>query len=122
VTFESLDIDPLTKKSLREHMKYDKMTEVQQQALPVALAGKDLLAQAKTGTGKTIAFLLPTIQKLVALKASGRAGQGRNNPGISCLIISPTRELAIQIAKEAENLLHFHSFNVAALVGGTSKY
>lgn len=74
MTFESLDIDPLTKKSLREHMKYDKMTEVQQQALPVALAGKDLLAQAKTGTGKTIAFLLPTIQKLVALKASGRAG------------------------------------------------
>jgi len=50
------------------------------------------------------------------------AGRGRQNPGCSALIISPTRELAIQIGKEAENLMYFHQFNVATLVGGTSKY
>ena len=81
-----------------------------------------MLAQAKTGTGKTIAFLLPTIQTLVDLKNSGKAGRGRQNPGFSALIISPTRELAIQIGREAENLMYFHRFNVATLVGGTSKY
>jgi len=50
------------------------------------------------------------------------AGQGRNNKGISAIIISPTRELASQIGKEAENLLFFHNFNVCTVVGGNSKF
>ena len=58
-------------------MKYELMTAVQQESLPIALTGKDMLVQAKTGTGKTIGFLLPTIQKLVDLKNSGQAGRGR---------------------------------------------
>lgn len=77
-----------------------------------------MIAQAKTGTGKTSAFLLPSIEKLIDLKGKGTAGQGRKNTGISVAIISPTRELANQIAKEAKGLLHFHPFKVVTLVGG----
>jgi len=54
-----------------------------------------LIAQAKTGTGKTSAFLIPAMQKLIALQKEGKAGLGRNNPGIGVIIVSPTRELAL---------------------------
>jgi superfamily II DNA/RNA helicase len=83
------------------------------------LKGEDMIAQAKTGTGKTAAFLLPSIEKLLVLKDQGLAGKGSNNPGIAVVIISPTRELANQIAKEAGTLCRFHhAFTVVTLVGG----
>ena len=99
VAFASLPISPLTKRAVAEVLRYDKATAVQAQTLPVALEGHDLIAKARTGTGKTIAFLLPTIERLVA-----RGGGG----GVRALAISPTRELASQICAEAEQLLTYH--------------
>lgn len=76
---------------------------------------KDVLAQAKTGTGKTIAFLLPAIQTLITRKLK----PGRE---ISLLVISPTRELAMQIAKEAKALLQrLPQYRVCLAIGGTNK-
>lgn len=83
--------------------------------LPVILSGKDCLAKAKTGTGKTLAFLIPSIEKMLQ-KPPSRGGKP-----ISTLILSPTRELAMQIGKEAELLLHFApQMKTLCLVGGTN--
>lgn len=73
------------------------MTKVQNKSLPIILNGSDCLAKAKTGTGKTLGFLIPTIEIISKLKLN-HADQ------INSLIISPTRELALQIAREAEQL------------------
>ena len=87
---------------------------MQAQTLPVALEGKDLIAKARTGTGKTIGFLLPTIEKL----AAAGAAPGR----VRALAISPTRELASQIRQECEQLLSFHkpALSSHVVVGGTN--
>lgn len=78
----------------------------------LALAGTDLLVQAKTGTGKTIAFLLPAIERLLASKMPLH--------GVSILVLAPTRELALQIEEEASLLLAHHpKLTVAHAIGGT---
>lgn len=96
------------------------MTPVQAETLPYTLTGSDILAQARTGTGKTMAFLLPAIQKLVT--DTTRLSLPRSARPISLLVISPTRELAIQIGDEAKRLLkNFPSHNrVHTAVGGTN--
>ncbi|WVR08321.1 hypothetical protein IAU60_005374 [Kwoniella sp. DSM 27419] len=95
------------------------MSEVQAATLGPALTGSDVLAQAKTGTGKTIAFLLPTLNRI--LKSQSRGSSARAG-SVSCLIMSPTRELALQIQKEAEMLLKnvAGSVGVQHVVGGTN--
>ena len=113
--FDELPIDRLTLRAIAEVLKYELMTAVQSQTLPVVLAGHDVIAKAKTGTGKTIAFLLPTIERLA------RAGKP-SAPSVRALAISPTRELASQIRDEAETLLTFHKPRLSSLVvfGGTN--
>jgi len=115
-SFASLGLSPLTARAVAEVLRYETMTLVQEATLPVALQGKDVIAKAKTGTGKTIGFLLPTIERLVASGARGGA--------IHALAISPTRELASQIREEAEQLLTFHKqasgFSSLVVVGGTN--
>jgi ATP-dependent RNA helicase RhlE len=71
---------------------YTDPTPIQREAIPLVLAGRDLLAGSQTGTGKTAAFVLPVLQRL---RASGRPGNAR--PPIRALIVVPTRELAIQV-------------------------
>lgn len=89
--------------------------QVQVSTLPVLLSGRDCLAKAKTGTGKTLAFLIPSIERML------QAPPARADKPISTLILSPTRELAMQIAKEAELLLHFApAMKTLCLVGGTN--
>ncbi|KAI5478526.1 hypothetical protein MNV49_005055 [Pseudohyphozyma bogoriensis] len=87
-------------------------TPVQEATLPVILTGVDVLAKAKTGTGKTFAFLIPSIELL--LRSKPTAGQ------ISILIVSPTRELAIQIEEAARVILAKTEFVVTHSVGGTN--
>src|SRR5512136_357352 len=70
-------------------------TPIQQQAIPLLLAGKDVIAQAQTGTGKTLAFLLPIMQKI-----------NTSENFVQALIITPTRELALQITQVAKMLAH----------------
>ncbi|CAM9673398.1 unnamed protein product, partial [Ascophyllum nodosum] len=102
-----------TKRALAEVLRYETMTKVQQGAIPPALAGNDLLAKAKTGTGKTLAFLLPAVEGVARTPRSRRQG-------ISVLIVSPTRELAQQIADEAKQVLTFHDIGLLCVVGGTN--
>jgi hypothetical protein len=113
VKFASLSISPLTKRAVAEILCYETLTAVQAETLPLALKGIDLIAKARTGTGKTVAFLLPTIERLLA--AGARAGSG-----VQAVAISPTRELASQIQAEAEQLISFHpQLSSRAVVGGT---
>ncbi|MFT6287676.1 MAG: ATP-independent RNA helicase DbpA, partial [Alcanivorax sp.] len=89
---------------------YERMTEIQRTALPLALAKRDLIAQAKTGSGKTAAFALPLLTRL--------------NPrdfGTQALILCPTRELASQVASEVRRLARYQqNIKVVTLCGGQS--
>lgn len=86
-------------------------TEVQQLSFDKALAGRDLLVSAPTGTGKTLAFLLPLIQRLCT-------NQAPRDAGALVLILSPTRELARQLLKQCEALLGSTPLHAALLTGG----
>src|SRR5438876_2418071 len=87
-------------------------TPIQEQVLPLALAGRDVAGQAQTGTGKTAAFLITIFTRLLA---SGRTGQ----PGAPrALVIAPTRALAVQIASDAVLLRQGTSFTIQAVYGG----
>jgi len=91
------------------HLNFSKPTPIQEKAIPVALAGKDILASAQTGTGKTAAFGLPLISKIVTDSTT----QG--------LIIAPTRELAVQVMASLRNFLSKQTnVKTAILIGGES--
>lgn len=112
--FAELDISNESRRALAQVFAYEFMTPVQAETLPLIMNGTDVLAKAKTGTGKTLGFLIPTIERILHHK-------GRNSQDIGCLVISPARELAFQIASEAESLLRFHkNMNVVTCVGGTN--
>ena len=78
---------------------FKELTEVQAKAIPLALDGKDLMVSAKTGSGKTAAFVLPMLHRL--LQKSAEAGR-TDNSGTRALILVPTRELAIQVVKQCD--------------------
>ncbi|WP_243522083.1 DEAD/DEAH box helicase [Bacillus pseudomycoides] len=83
-------------------------TPIQEQAIPVVLAGKDIIGQAKTGTGKTLAFVLPILEKI-----------DPESSDVQALIVAPTRELALQITTEIEKMIvHKEDINVLAIYGG----
>ena len=88
---------------------FESATPIQEQAIPVILAGKDLIGSAQTGTGKTAAFLLPIINDILT----------KNEPeATKCLIVVPTRELAIQIDQQMQGLSYFTRVNSIAVYGG----
>jgi len=89
---------------------YEDATPVQEQVIPHIMAGKDIIASAQTGTGKTAAFLLPLINKIIT-----DPGEDHTN---TALVIVPTRELAIQIAQHMEGLSYFTSVSSIAVFGG----
>lgn len=90
---------------------FQKPTSIQQLAIPVAMEGRDILASAPTGTGKTLAFLLPAIQYLIDFP--------RRDPGFArVLIMTPTRELAYQIYEQIKVLTQFTGLNTGVITGG----
>ncbi|MFN4144326.1 MAG: DEAD/DEAH box helicase [Runella sp.] len=91
-------------------MGFDEPTPIQAQAIPLILAGHDLIACAQTGTGKTAAYLLPVLNKILAADASRRH--------LNTLILAPTRELAIQIDQQIEGLAYFTGISSIAIYGG----
>ncbi|KAL2175673.1 P-loop containing nucleoside triphosphate hydrolase protein [Thermothelomyces heterothallicus CBS 202.75] len=110
--------------SLTKGLGYETMTDVQSMTISPALAGKDVVAQAKTGTGKTLAFLVPVIQRLIASQpelASPRAGGRARSDDIRAIVLSPTRELAEQIGVEAKKLCRGTGVVIQTAVGGTQK-
>ncbi|MBO9200102.1 MULTISPECIES: DEAD/DEAH box helicase [Niastella] len=92
-----------------EASNYENATPVQEQVIPPILAGRDIIASAQTGTGKTAAFLLPLINRLLTHRIDGQVG---------ALVIVPTRELAIQIAQHLEGLSYFTNLSSIAVYGG----
>ena len=114
-------------RTLTGEMGLETMTEVQTRTINEALKGQDVIAQARTGTGKTLAFLLPILQRIInedpsiAERGRGRRGPRTTADDIRGLIISPTRELAEQIAAEAKKLCRNTGVIVQTAVGGTQK-
>ncbi|MCG7382084.1 DEAD/DEAH box helicase [Paenibacillus sp. ACRRY] len=113
--FKDLNIIPPILEGLNK-ANYTNPTPIQEQAIPAVLAGRDLLGCAQTGTGKTAAFSVPIIQLL-----SQKAGGPRQGRRIRSLILSPTRELAIQIADNIKTYSRYTDIRCAAIVGGVSQ-
>jgi ATP-dependent RNA helicase MSS116, mitochondrial len=99
-----------TNRAMGEAFRFTHLSKVQAATLDTLLAGGDVFARAKTGSGKTLGFLIPTVERL---RAEGRAS------GIRSLVIAPTRELALQIMAEAQKLLSFDpSLSCHSVIGG----
>ncbi|MEZ9703896.1 ATP-dependent RNA helicase SrmB [Vibrio breoganii] len=109
-TFAELDLDQSLIKAIEE-IGFERPTKVQSEAIPQALDGRDILASAPTGTGKTAAFVLPALQYLLDFPRR-RGGPAR------VLILTPTRELAMQITEQAKELAKHTSLNIFTITGG----
>ncbi|KAL8706387.1 MAG: hypothetical protein Q9201_000533 [Fulgogasparrea decipioides] len=112
-------------RTLTEDMKLETMTQVQSLTINETLKGGDVLAQARTGTGKTLAFLIPVLQNIIdydpRLEHRGYRPPRTSPDDIRAIIISPTRELAEQIGEEAKKLTRNTGVVVQTAVGGTQK-
>ena len=94
-----------------EHLGFSAPTEIQQQAIPAAMAGNDLIASSKTGSGKTLAFLLPAIQRLNKNRALSK-----RDPRV--VILTPTRELAKQVFSQLRLFISGSQFKAVLILGG----
>nr|CAA6828391.1 MAG: ATP-dependent RNA helicase VVA0939 [uncultured Thiotrichaceae bacterium] len=110
--FSSLDFSPELQKGI-DAAGYEQMTPIQEQAIIPARRGKDLLAIAQTGTGKTAAFSLPILQLML-----DKPRQNEQVVGPRTLILTPTRELAEQLAETISNYAQFLPFTILAVYGG----
>lgn len=111
--FTDLQLSEKTMKAING-MGFEKMTEIQRRGIPPLLAGRDVLGAAKTGSGKTMAFLVPAVEMLSALRFKPRNGTG-------VIIVSPTRELALQIFGVARDLMEHHSQTFGIVIGGANR-
>jgi ATP-dependent RNA helicase RhlE len=116
MSFDTLGLMPELLRAVRDN-GYETPTPVQAQAIPLVLAGRDLLAGAQTGTGKTAAFVLPILQ-LLAPMASTSTSPARH--AIRCLILTPTRELAMQIEESVRTYGKFLPVRSATVFGGVN--
>jgi superfamily II DNA/RNA helicase len=106
MTFDEFNLNEHLMEAL-SYMGFNKATPIQEKAIPAILEGKDLIASAQTGTGKTAAFLLPILNKL-----SDKHNQ------LNTLIIVPTRELAVQIDQQIEGFSYFTHVTSLPVYGG----
>jgi len=114
MTFKELNISEPILKAL-SNKKYETPTPIQEQAIPVALKGRDLLGIAQTGTGKTAAFAIPIIQKLEQQQVKGQKRE------IKALILTPTRELAIQIDECFRDYAQYTHLIHTVIFGGVNQ-
>ncbi|KDQ56841.1 hypothetical protein JAAARDRAFT_131946 [Jaapia argillacea MUCL 33604] len=108
--FADLPISSLTKRGLKKAFFVD-MTDIQIKSIPVSLKGNDVLGAARTGSGKTLAFLIPILEVLYRRKWGPQDGLG-------ALVISPTRELAVQIFEVLRSIGGYHGFSAGLVIGG----
>jgi len=106
--FEELGLAPELLRAVDE-MGFEEPTEIQRGVIPVMQAGRDVIGQAQTGTGKTAAFGIPIVEDIDAERAE-----------VQALILAPTRELALQITAELQALARFRPVRVATIYGGSS--
>jgi len=90
-------------------MKFEEMTEIQEQTIPAILKGRNIIGEARTGTGKTAAFAIPILEKIDV-----------NKNHVQAVIMSPTRELALQIVDEFKKLAKYEKVSILPIVGGMS--
>lgn len=107
MSFENIGLEPRLLKGVKA-MGYHEPTPIQLEAIPPALKGRDVVGCAQTGTGKTAAFVLPALQRL---------GRSRK---IGVLVVTPTRELALQIKDTSAALCPFTGHKVMAVFGGVN--
>lgn len=113
VAFGSLPLSRATLQGL-EFNAYTTMTSIQSGSIPHALAGRDILAAAKTGSGKTLSFLVPLLECLYRQSWS-------NHDGVGAIVLSPTRELAGQTFAVLRKIGKFHKFSAGLIIGGQNK-
>lgn len=106
VKFTDLNLTQSIVKALQE-MGFEEATPIQEQAIPLAMEGKDLIGQARTGTGKTAAFGIPMVE---AIRPTSKSIQG--------LVVVPTRELAVQVAEELNRIGQVRGIHTAPIYGG----
>ncbi|KNE55164.1 hypothetical protein AMAG_01085 [Allomyces macrogynus ATCC 38327] len=104
---------PISRKTLDglTAANFVQMTEIQRESLPKALCGRDVLGAAKTGSGKTLAFIIPILERLYQMKWSA-------DDGLGALVLSPTRELALQIFQVLRKVGAQHAFSAGLIIGG----
>ncbi|HRH28173.1 MAG TPA: DEAD/DEAH box helicase, partial [Aquabacterium sp.] len=118
-TFADLGLDPLLIKALNDS-GYTSPTSVQVRAIPAAMNGADLRVASNTGSGKTAAFMLPALERIVAARGDNAKRREKGKVfGPRVLVLAPTRELALQVAKAADTYgRHLQGLRVATIVGG----
>ena len=117
MTFKQMNISEPVCRALLEK-NYSTPTLIQEQAIPEALTGRDLLGLAQTGTGKTAAFAVPIIEQLLAAPMPQRKGAPRS---IRALILTPTRELAIQIDESLADYTRYTTLRHTVIFGGVKQ-
>ncbi|MGL4733519.1 MAG: ATP-dependent RNA helicase SrmB [Enterovibrio sp.] len=111
-TFAQLELDPILQLAIEE-LGFERPTTVQEEVIPAAMEGRDVLACAPTGTGKTAAFVLSLLQYLLDFP--------RKKPGPArALILTPTRELAMQVTEQAQALAKHTALKIVTITGGIS--
>ena len=105
-SFNTLNLSEPVMKAI-SHMGFEEATHIQEQAIPVAMEGKDVIGQAQTGTGKTAAFGIPMIEHI-----------DRASRDIQGIVITPTRELAVQVAEELNRIGQFKGIHALPIYGG----
>ena len=117
--FESLGLSPFLCKALADS-GYTRPTDVQIRAIPAAMNGTDLRVASSTGSGKTAAFMLPALERIIAARGENATRREKGKTyGPRVLVLAPTRELAMQVAKAADTYgRHLQGLRVATVVGG----
>src|SRR5271169_711909 len=106
--FEDMELDPSMLRGI-ERMGFKKPTPIQERAIGPLMKGRDVIGQAKTGSGKTVAFSLPLLHSI-----------DERNPRVQALVLAPTRELAVQITEEMRKVGAYTGVRVATIYGGQS--
>ncbi|MFG6413638.1 DEAD/DEAH box helicase [Roseateles sp. DC23W] len=119
MSFETLGLSPTVLQAVKDS-GYENATDVQAQAIPAAIANKDLMVSSRTGSGKTAAFILPALEKILAARGDNTK---RREKGViygpKILVLAPTRELAMQVSKAAQTYGRFiPGLKVATVLGG----
>jgi ATP-dependent RNA helicase DeaD len=117
--FEELGVSHEALLDRIEALGFRQPTKIQEATVPQLLAGRDIVLHAHTGSGKTLAFLLPILQQILSKQQQGDA-RGSKAGGPVCLVIAPSRELAIQILKVAEDVVEGTGLTAVQLIGGAN--
>jgi ATP-dependent RNA helicase RhlE len=117
IAFSALALDARLLEGVRD-LGFVETRAIQSAVIPLALGGADLIACAETGSGKTCAFVVPTLQRLLGPASAGRPFQGLETTKSRVLVLAPTRELAVQIEDEMHGLSYHTSITSAAVYGG----